>query len=206
MCIRDSTETYREKYPSSLFLPWPALHAVIKTLDLWVDLPEHYMGAVPAEQLPWMEIFELDADDSVRVGEVGAMLDTQDARSIDLLEGVLQMREDPIGSEMMPMMRNLSGAAREIVFSRQHGLNQLIRDRWKEATSSFFVVAPKEAFRSRQDWLARFRKLLQDASTEPTVAPDDPLVIRFCRGGCLVVAAWGDEATAINQLTRDLKI
>lgn len=35
---------------------------------------------------------------------------------------------------------------------------------------------------------------------------NDPLVIRFCFGGALVVAAWGDEAAALNEITRELKL
>ena len=36
--------------------------------------------------------------------------------------------------------------------------------------------------------------------------PPDPLVIRFCHGGALVVAAWGDEAAALNEITQELKL
>jgi hypothetical protein len=37
-------------------------------------------------------------------------------------------------------------------------------------------------------------------------APDDPLVIKMCRGGCLVVAAWGDEAAYLNKAIRDNRL
>lgn len=199
------TEMYREKYPNSLYLPWKALHAVIKALDLWLDLPEHYMGAVPPEQLPWMEIFELEKEDGIDLYDVGDMLDTSDQRSIDLVQSIVSHDPAVAGSYLRSgALSHLSDSV--IASNRAHGLNQIIRDRWKEAQNSFFVVAPKEAFRSKVDWLTRFRKLLQDALAEPKVTPDDPLVIRFCRGGCLVVAAWGDEAAALNELTREVKL
>lgn len=35
---------------------------------------------------------------------------------------------------------------------------------------------------------------------------DLPLVIRFCFGGALVVAAWGDEAAELNEITKALKL
>lgn len=200
------TSTYSERYPNSLFLPWPALHAVIKALDLWVDLPEHYMGAVPPEQLPWMEIFELEKDDGIRRADVSGLLDTADASSVALVQQVLDLEEDPVGLYSGVAAGLLSEAARAVARDRASFFNRMIRGRWAEAQDSFFVVAPKEAFRSKVDWLTRFRRLLQDALTEPKVTPDDPLVIRFCHGGCLVVAAWGDEGAAINELTRSLGI
>ena len=49
---------YGEHYPQCFFLPWAGLHRVLDTLDLWIDLPEFYAGAIPPEQIPWMEIFE----------------------------------------------------------------------------------------------------------------------------------------------------
>lgn len=45
-----------------------------------------------------------------------------------------------------------------------------------------------------------------DAETAPTVAPDDPLVIRFCNQGALIVAAWGDEAAFLNKAVQELKL
>lgn len=200
------TETYQEKYPSSLFLPWTAFHVVLKALDLWVDLPEHYMGAVPPEQLPWMEIFELEASDGIHQVDVPGLLDTDDKSAIALVQEVLHRVEDPSGIYSGVPAGLLSNAAREVAHNRSSFFNQMIRDRWAEAQDSFFVVAPKEAFRSKVDWLTRFRRLTQDALTDPKVTPDDPLVIRFCRGGCLVVAAWGEEASALNAMTRDLKL
>lgn len=205
--FRDSshlTKTYQERYPNSLFLPWRALHAVLKTLDLWVDLPEHYMGAVPSEQLPWMEIFELEDMDRIQPREAGLLLG--DSTASALVEGVLAASDDPAGFEAAFATRSLSNAGRAVALQKNSFFNGMIRQRWSEARDSFFVVAPRDAFRSTKDWLERFRALLQDAATEPTVAPPDPLVIRFCYGGCLVVAAWGDEAAALNEITQELNL
>lgn len=177
------TETYRESHPNCLFLPWPAFHAVIKALDLWVDLPEHYMGAVPPEQLPWLEIFEIGEHDLV----------SQCRQDIEgLMPGCDGMRIESLLRSRIPFQ---TGSAKD----KLDGF-------WREARDSFFVVAPPEAFRTEEDWLARFRKLAAQVSTALTVAPDDPLVIRFCFGGALVVAAWGDEAAALNEITKELKL
>lgn len=169
------TETYQNKYPNCLFLSWAALHAVIKALDLWLDLPEHYMGAVPPEQLPWLEIFELEAVDLISVYDIEKMLDVSGQQG-DKFRAALNVSHRGVDA------------------------------RWTEARSRFFVVAPKEAFNSKSDWLDRFRSLQTASPGEPRSAPDDPLVIRFCRGGCLVVAAWGDEAAALNGMAKEVRI
>lgn len=175
---------YRGAYPNSLFLPWAALQAVIKSLTLWVELPEHYMGAIPPEQLPWLEIFELQQNDRIR----------------------------PIAQELRGLLPSCNEQALETILNygppttRDMASYYKLLEYWKQAENSYFVVAPPEAFRTEVDWLSRFVQLAEDVSVAATVAPDDPLVIRFCYGGCLVVAAWGAEAEAINRMTRELNL
>lgn len=205
------TSMYSEKYPNSLFLPWPALHAVIKSLDLWVELPEHYQGAVPPEQLPWMEIFELDQEDYLRGSDIRGMLPRAEERSLRLFDWAVT---DRWGNEHERFEANY-GRKFDIELDpteRQRDIIQLgrmtrpVHDLWGQARESFFVVAPPDAFNTTEDWLSRLRRLMTFTATAPTVAPDDPLVIRFCHGGALVVAAWGDEAAYLNELTRELKL
>lgn len=192
------TEMYREKYPSSLFLPWTALHAVIKALDLWVELPQYYAGALPPEQLPWLEIFDFDVADVPILDELADMLGSRvTALGLSHLSYLAADADE----------RRFLGAA----VMEPHIAAGLIRHEWRvkalweEARESLFVVAPAAAFTSRADWFSRWRTMA-DAVTEVTVPPPDPLVIRFCHGGAIVVAAWGDEAAALNELTKELKL
>lgn len=200
------TETYRERYPSSLFLPWAALHAVIKALDLWLELPEHYMGAVPPEQLPWLEIFELDPNDTVAAEDLDGLLPGLNAEHSRLLQlAICRVFHD---FDTMYRRAEAWSSSSEIqrAITQSERLSRSVRDLWRSARNSFFVVAPKEAFSTTEDFLSRLRRLATEAVTETTIAPDDPLVIRFCRGGCLVVAAWGDEAAELNRLTREANL
>lgn len=200
------TETYREKYPNSLFLPWKALHMVIKALDLWLELPEHYMGAVPPEQLPWMEIFELDPIDTVMAEDLDGLLPGLTAEHSQVVQLAIRQVFHVGDFRHLPMSAwpTTQESQRAIVQAGRYA--RAVHDLWRPARDSFFVVAPKEAFSTNEDFLSRLRRLMPDVVREVTVAPDDPLVIRFCRGGCLVVAAWGDEASAINEITRELNL
>jgi hypothetical protein len=195
------TTLYQEKYPNSVFLPWGAFRNLLKVLDLWVDLPEFYLGAVPPEQLPWMEIFELWVEDAVRATEVWEITaDDIPPSDHGIREAVLRC----ISPENFCFPGNgMRGTQLQLFMDRR---GPVLRDYWHAACNSFFVVAPAEAFSSRQDWIQRFRKLLDENETQANTPPDDPLVIRFCHGGVLVVAAWGEEVAELNKITNDLKI
>jgi hypothetical protein len=181
------TRHYANAYPSSLYLSWEAFHALLKAMNLWVDLPAHYLGAVPGEQLPWMEVFELAREDEITWQDFAG-----------LIPGLPKASRD--------VFLDLIGAP---VYSRETfpwELSKRMRAYWTEAARSFFVVAPQEAFSTSEDWLKRFRSAVAEAQHLIKIPPDDPLVVRFCRGGVLVVAAWGDEAAFLNQAAVDAKV
>ena len=163
---------YAEKYPACCFLPWAAFHKLRVALNLWCDLPGHYAGAVPPEQIPWMEVFELQDQHKPWFAGVAKLLQLSDSRIIPLQAFIERERS----------------AARNM---------QLF-------VSSFFVLAPPEAFSTKKDFIARFLESFTD--TKKANPPDDPLVIRFCQGGCLVVAAWGDEAAYLNRAVKELNL
>lgn len=193
------TIRYQEKYPNSTFLPWAAFRNLLKALDLWVDLPEFYLGAVPEAQMPWMEIFELEKEDAVRATEMWEITADGVPPSDQYIRGAVL---GCISPEHFCFPGNGASGTGLQRYMDQRG--PVLRDYWREASNSFFVVAPKEAFSSREDWISRFRKLLDENETQANTPPDDPLVIRFCHGGVLVVAAWGDEAAELNKLTNEL--
>lgn len=199
------TRTYQDRYPNSLFLPWTALHAVIGALDLWVELPEFYRGAVPDEQLPWMEIFELEDEDRITPSDLDGMLPGIDTEVSRIFQHAIrqQFHNALVASSLSawPM-----GGVQQQRIIQAGRLARPVHDLWGPARESFFVVAPPEAFSTNEDFLSRMRRLVATAVEKPTIPPNDPLVIRFCRGGCLVVAAWGDEAAALNDIARELKL
>ena len=180
---------YAAKYPNCVFLPWKAFHLVRRTLDLWCDLPEHYCGAVPDEQMPWLDIFEMNpADRPVTLAEVDLRDVYENIDMLDLLEVPADWR----------MRLGYDERLQRALYHKSGWFTPQFR-------SSFFVVAPAEAFDTKEDWIERFRRRVEDAYQEPN-PPPDPLVIRFCRGGCLVVAAWGDEAEELNNLVKKLNL
>lgn len=182
---------YAARYPNCVFLPWKAFHLVRRTLDLWCDLPEHYCGAVPDEQMPWLDIFSLSPGDRV------CRFDDYDPDPDAVWsEDMMDLLEYP--HERRSMLR--FGLERSTISSR-HKIQPFL----KQFMDSYFVVAPADAFDTKEDWIERFRRLIEDAYRPPN-PPDDPLVIRFCKGGCLIVAAWGDEAQEINNLVKKLNL
>lgn len=195
---------YKEAYPSCMFLPWAAFHQVRKSLKLWCDLPENYAGAVPPEQLPWLDMFELADKDGAQFEDTCGLLEiTEPTRRTQLM-----MFLDPGFSPGFGEGEWADLEFRRMAILRNRELRTqmpVIREAVAKFTRSFFVLAPPEAFSSTEDFIERFKNAAQ-AVSRLTTAPDDPLVIRFCRGGCLVVAAWGDEAAEMNKLTRELGI
>lgn len=183
------TKHYEEEYPNCVFLPWTAFRRIVDVLKLWCDLPEHYAGTVPSEQIPWMDSFEL--------------LQSDDTKSNDFVEMLRQQGADPMKWEHTQRIDDLwygqgfHGRASQSVVVIEAGMRSF-RD-------SFFVMAPPEAFRTDRDFLYRMRSASNEAIIE-TIPPDDPLVVRFCHGGALVVAAWGEEAKELNAITRELEI
>lgn len=196
--------SYAERYPNCCFLPWKAFHAVRRSLDVWCDLPEFYAGAVPEEQIPWMEIFELDPADLPQFSDFQGILEIDpndgDRRREEFMRSA--WGQESLSFPEISVEHRLLFSQAEYQFSRDAGF---LQNHLRPMRESFFVVAPKEAFTTRKDYITRLREMVT-ASIEPTVAPNDPLVIRFVRGGALVIAAWGDEAAELNQITRDLGI
>lgn len=197
------SSVYAEKYPACCFLPWPAFHNVRRVLNLWCDLPEFYAGAVPAEQIPWMEIFEMNREDIPRSEDFCSLIELNNGRDRWIQEILEPGRTDVFGRTDGQWMQEFVAAHwRETESRRQE---DSMRGAFKTLRESFFVVAPPEAFTSTEDIITRIKKMMV-AQTRITTAPNDPLVVRFCVGGCLVVAAWGDEAAELNQRVKDLGI
>ncbi len=213
------TEKYREIYPNSVFLPWPAFHKVVGSLKLWVDLPGHYLGAVPPEQLPWVEIFTLQDEDHANPADavdafggdskaglalgLVAMLEGEMPGDHELGRGYHFVYGNRSRGEETHISLHVPEIAQAIRSNRN--FRRRIEEAWRQLSGEFFVVAPSEAFNTTEDWFSRTRRLVE-AEIVQKVPPDDPLVIRFCRGGCLVVAAWGEEGAHINALAREAGI
>lgn len=187
--------TFLEKYPSCRFLPYKALLNLLKTLTLSLDTCENYVGAIPPEQIDWLDLFDLDVDDLPYRSDICELLgdDPKDKNIRDWLDGVIGKiyRSSDRYHDSLPL-----GVSEHVSIQ--------LKPFMKPFLNQFFVVAPKEAFQTSEDFIVRLRKLAYDLSIRPTIAPNDPLVIRFVKGGCLVVAAWGDEAAYINGLVKTM--
>lgn len=180
-------EAYQQRYPACCFLPWEAFHKLRHALKLSFDLPRHYVAGVPDHALEWMELFELQPQDHLILVAYEAGLATNFRRDLRALLRLLEVERSPLEGDIRPQaVRGLEPALEEL---RQ----------------SFFVLAPPAAFNQGLDWIQRTREHLQ--IVQPNFRPpvNDPLVVRVVDGGVLVVAAWGDEAAALNAATAALQ-
>lgn len=194
-------EHYATEYPQCVFLTHAGLRGLMKALNLWCDLPQHYVGAIPPEQLPWLDVFSLDTGDAVPMQEIGELCDLSDF-ALGLVD---YCSTDERGrSGFGRSMRYTRGV--EYFRASKPADYANINAALKQFAESWFVVAPPEAFNSTEDFFTRFQKMSKEAVQRMTTPPDDPLVIRFVRGGCLVVAAWGEEAAIINAAAREVGV
>ncbi len=205
---------YAERYPASVFLPWPAFHNVRKALKLSCDVPQHYAGAVPPEQIPWLDLFDFQNEDEALLSDAADLLEFTGDKAIQLAVVI-----DPSSHREVRDMNSIPSYESYAVMYAMMGFRWSQRDRmgspderpiriresYQTFQESLFVLAPPEAFTTPKDFITRFREGVE-AATRPTVAPNDPLVIRFCKGGCLVVAAWGDEAAELNARVAEIGI
>jgi hypothetical protein len=173
-------EGYRERYPACSFLPWDAFHKLRRALKLSFDLPQHYVGAVPEHALTWMEVFELLPEDRLESRRYVERPEPQFRPDMRALLQLLEAEFDPRVDNLYPR------AVREL------------EPAMVEVRESFFVLAPPEVFNQDKDWIQRTRELLQPVRPNFAKPVNDPLVVRVVAGGVLVVAAWGDEAEALN--------
>ncbi len=201
---------YEEHYPQCTFLPWKSFRSLLDAMQLWLDLPRHYVGAIPPEQLPWLDMFSMNPEDMVSASEIINIVDVElshiarltlqsfDEYAFCKKHGLHEIhhlhdlyRMDDVGSD--------ARRDREIIDTLRDKLKPFI----EQFQQSFFVVAPQQAFNVTMDFRKRLEELLIEEH-RPTIPPDDPLVVRFVQHGCLVVAAWGDEAATLNQLVNDI--
>lgn len=206
---QDQVSYYAAKYPACFFLPWTALNATITALNLSCDLPKHYTGAIPPGQLPYLDIFSLDPADTVRHSELLQLIN-DGSLNLPFWRGILNgghsfsnRLDDPFEREDS-IREGL--AARDIFRSFRLDQRQALQNAVADFQTSWFVVAPPAAFNVAEDWRARTRRLLTTATPKREPPPDDPLVIRFVHHGCLVVAAWGEEAAELNATVASLNI
>ncbi len=192
---------YEEHYPQCCFLPWKALRSLLDAMRLWCDLPAHYVGAIPPEQLPWLDLFSLRSEDEVSAVELADLVGL-DENSImrGILHDILSRNPNDFPRSFeLPASPPWERQRYQLRDEQRQQLNRFAT----QFRESFFVVAPPEAFNVTSDFCQRFRTFM-DAVQRPTTPPDDPLVVRFVKGGCLVVAAWGEEAATLNQLVSEV--
>ena len=199
---QDQATYYAEKYPACFFLPWTALNATLKALNLWCDLPKHYTGAIPPGQLPYLDIFSLDPSDAAPPTQMLELLGDEIRRVVweELIfqASLSEPEEFKSFSLGVPLLSSFG--------SQKTAALRTVRTACEEFTNSWFVIAPPAAFNVAEDWRSRTRKLLIKAADKKEPPPDDPLVVRFVRHGCLVVAAWGEEAAELNTAVNSINL
>lgn len=208
------TAAYAERYPACYFLPWKAFHATRRSLKLSLDVAANYAGAVPPDQVTMLDIFELQEGDLEEnpAARITELLELDYEGALREWEQRLQTPQLPRGEPQWPGM----GSLPDMVVQRfthdqererrsRNNQRQLILGSLGLMQTQFFVLAPPEAFTKAKDFIARVREGMDDM-LRPTIAPNDPLVVRFVKGGCLVVAAWGDEAAWLNDAVKDITL
>lgn len=183
---------YAAKYPLCQWVTWKFLTRFCQALDLRIDTAEHYIGVVPGEQLPYLEVASVESDDAPDVSDMLQMADVRssdmhlEARIRAILDGTLPVDLARIGGLPPTKVRDS------------------VRRSWGEFNDSFFVVGPKDVFDQDLDWRARFRAAAESAVVSREIGAD-PLVFRAVRRGALIVAAWGDEGDHIRASLRDVE-
>jgi len=176
--VPDMITAFEDAYPNSMFLPWNAFHAIRKSLDLWVDLPKNYLGAIPDECMPYLDMFEFQDDHSVKFDNIRDLL--------ELSEG------DQAGRNFMQLMAFANRAPgsfddmapfRRQSFNPNHLYVAKAREYFMSFRNELFVVAPPDAFAVKEDFITRFKRLIDEAPESKT-PPNDPLVIRLVGCSC----------------------
>lgn len=214
---QDQVTYYAEKYPACFFLPWTALNATLKALNLWCDLPKHYTGAIPPGQLPYLDIFSLDPSDAVPPVQMLELIPNDGLRKdvwVALIRNATTShRQEQERSAEWEWRRewdydpyNSTADIRSLFHKLDATQKTALRTACADFQNSWFVIAPPASFNVAEDWRFRTRKLLTQAAAKTEPPPDDPLVVRFVRHGCLVVAAWGEEAAELNASVNSLNI
>lgn len=172
-------EHYEHVYPLCQWVSWDFLQQFCAALDLHVDTADHYTGVVPGEQLPYMEMASVEANDLPEVHDLLKLsgVDASWLAAFSMILGV-QMKESWKYDDGTLVAR----------YTSVTGRSEALRRAWRSLRDDLFVVGPRDVFDQPKDW----REIGQD-----------PLVFRAVRGGALIVAAWGAEGDAIREALAD---
>ena len=181
-------EKYAAAYANCVFLNWDALLFTRRVLDLHLDLASNYTGAVPPEQAPWLDAFDMQPQDEVTASELLFELIEKQLDPRSPIKGYVEMVQHALMDLTLP-----SSDAKVRRFIAK------LAPYHREARTQFFVLGPHESFNTVEDWWSRGERLVEHLKLVDQPPAADPLVLRFVRGGALVVAAWGDEAEWINR-------
>ena len=175
-------EYYRGKYPFNKFITEAQVGEINQKYNLICAPISRYTGFVPQAKLALIEKFSVNKedkmDDQIKIIKWRhSGIDTHEKKEINKLYPGLVIPKYMF-SEMGPY----------VLFNG----NMIFVDKYEKIyNNSFFICAPsKDIDRSG---LKKIGNLFKIATTFK--APPDPVVLYPVRGGYLIIAKWGDEAS-----------
>lgn len=193
-------EHYSMKYPNNKFITESQVMAICKKYKLVCAPIESYTGFVPETKLEMIERFRIDkSDERVRLMRItqawgsGLSLFTKTSGAKKL--------HNQLGSEWIPVDHksiSYNGGSPFAITNVPKYSGAYIDQVEYQDNSATLICAPKKDMK-----LAGLKKIGSLFTRITVVNVPDPVVLKPCKGGFLIVCAWGDEASdpiVVNQL------
>jgi hypothetical protein len=177
---------YQTNYPNNKFITGKQVESICNKYNLICGPTERYKGFVPEKNLKEIEGFNSSSEDdqSMQIKILSFEWEHSEKTQIDAFK-----REYPdgiVGEENLNRPYSF-GKDIDVITSagtaRINSYEQINKD-------GLFICAPKKDFDLKG--VKKFGTLF---STFTTKTYPDPVVLKPCKGGYLIVTAWGDEAS-----------
>lgn len=184
--LADIIQRYQQIYPFNKFITEDQVSAICKKYKLLCAPIERYKGFVPETKLNQIEHFKINESDKkpsmVRIKSAwnsGTLLRSVCARNI----------HKKLGMKLIPANSPELYWQRTVLFSTK-GQGSYIEKYDLIDNSKMLICAP-----AKDMDLKGLKKIGSTFNSFVTVTVPDPVVLQPCKGGFLIVAAWGDEAS-----------
>lgn len=186
---------YQINYPNNKFITEEQVVSICKKYNLSCAPIERYKGFVPETKLQEIEGFKIkDKDQNQRMIKILSAWNTgAKADYFHRARGARHIHEQ-LGMELIPSDHPSLNWHGDNLFSVKGGYVERIRI---YETKKMLICAPKKDLD-----LKGLKKIGAIFTSFTTITVPDPVVLQPCKGGYLIITAWGDEASdelVVNQ-------
>jgi hypothetical protein len=188
-------QTYKERYPDNKFINLEAVNSICSRYNLLCGPINTFTGFVPEVKLAQIEAFRLVSLDKIEVAKIKKITFTradQEKDGVKAVRAYLESHKNTIDYDELEG-RSVDSFLACVVGRTGRTHDTSFRLEYEIQESQMVICAPKKDF--RMSGMMKIGNFLQELSFEATVELQDPVVLQPVRGGFLVVAAWGDEAS-----------